>query len=209
MRRGFVLSSHTPWLQPIAARQNSRRSTGPLRADFMDAVRYIVDTLLWLLTLAFVLRLLFQWVRANFRDPMADAIVRVTNWLILPLRKLLPPIGKIDTATVVAVLAIASIRTLAALGLAGQGVGDVIQFLRITVIDLADLLLRIYLFALLLYWLTSFVSPGGYAPGVRLLSQLCEPILKPVRRIIPPIGQIDFSVLWVSIVIGALLVLLR
>ncbi len=175
----------------------------------MEAIRYIVDTLLWLLTLAFVLRLLFQLVRANFRDPMADAIVRVTNWLILPLRRLLPPIGKIDTATVVAVIAVSSIRTFAALGLAGAGVGDVEVFLRVTLVDLAELVLRIYLFAMLLYWLTSFVSPGGYAPGVRLLAQLCEPILKPVRRIIPPIGQIDFSVLWVSIVIGALLVLLR
>jgi YggT family protein len=175
----------------------------------MDAIRYIVDTLLWLLTLAFVLRLLFQWVRADFRDPMADAIVRVTNWLILPLRRVLPPIGKIDTATVVAVIAIASIRTAAALALAGGGIGDVGLFLRITIVNLADLVLRVYLFALLLYWLTSFVSPGGYGPGVRLLSQLCEPILKPVRRIIPPIGRIDFSVLWVSILIGALLVLLR
>ena len=175
----------------------------------MDAIRYIVDTLLWLLLLAFLLRLLFQWVRADFRDPMADAIVRVTNWLILPLRKVLPPVGKIDTATVVAVLAVASIRTLASLALSGEGVGDVGQFLLRVTVDLAGLLLRVYLFALLLYWLTSFVSPGGYAPGVRLLSQLCEPILKPVRRIIPPIGQIDFSVLWVSILIGALLVLLR
>ena len=175
----------------------------------MDAIRYIVDTLLWLLTLAFVLRLLFQWVRANFRDPIADAIVRVTNWLILPLRRLLPPIGKVDTATVVAVLAVASARTLANLSLAGAGLGDLVQFLRMTIVNLADLSLRIYLFALLLYWLTSVVSPGGYAPGVRLLAQLCEPILKPVRRIIPPIGQIDFSVLWVSIAIGALLVLLR
>jgi YggT family protein len=175
----------------------------------MDAIRYIVDTLLWLLTLAFVLRLLFQWVRADFRDPMADAIVRVTNWLILPLRRVLPPIGKIDTATVVAVIAIASVRSFAVLALAGGGTGDAGLFLRFTLINLADLVLRIYLFALLLYWLTSFVSPGGYAPGVRLLAQLCEPILKPVRRIIPPIGQIDLSVLWVSIVIGALLVLLR
>ena len=90
----------------------------------MEAIRYIVDTLLLLLTLAFVLRLLFQWVRADFRDPMADAIVRVTNWLILPLRKVLPPIGKIDTATVVAVLAIASVRTLANSLLMGAGVGD-------------------------------------------------------------------------------------
>jgi YggT family protein len=175
----------------------------------MEAIKYIVDTLLWLLTLAFVLRLLFQLARANFRDPMADAIVRVTNWLILPLRRLLPPIGKVDTATIVAVIAIASVRTAASLALAGEGFSDIGLFLRITAVDLAGLVLRIYLFAMLLYWLASFVSPGGYAPGVRLLSQLCEPILKPVRRIIPPIGQIDFSFLWVSIAIGALLVLLR
>jgi len=71
------------------------------------------------------------------------------------------------------------------------------------------LVLRVYLFAMLIYWLTSMVSPGGYAPGVRLLAQVCEPILKPVRRVIPRIGQIDFSILWVSIAIGALLVLLR
>jgi YggT family protein len=175
----------------------------------MEAIRYIVDTLLWLLTLAFLLRLLFQLVRADFRDPMADAIVRVTNWLILPLRRLLPPIGKVDTATVAAVIAVASVRTAALLGLDGKGVGDLLVFLRVTVIGLIDLTLRIYLFALLLYWLTSFVAPGGYAPGVRLLGQLCEPILKRVRRVIPPIGQIDFSVLWVSIGIGALLILLR
>ena len=67
----------------------------------MEAIRFIVDMLLWLLTLAFMLRFLFQLVRADFRDPMADAIVRVTNWLILPLRRVLPPVGKIDTATVV------------------------------------------------------------------------------------------------------------
>jgi YggT family protein len=175
----------------------------------MEAIRYIVDTLLWLVTLAFLLRLLFQFVRANFRDPMADAIVRATNWLILPLRKVLPPIGKLDTATVVAVVVVASARTAVLLWLDGTGFGDPLVFLRITLVGLVDLTLRIYLFALLLYWLTSFVSPGGYAPGVRLLAQLCEPILKPVRRIIPPIGQIDFSVLWVSIAIGALLILLR
>jgi YggT family protein len=175
----------------------------------MDAIRYIVDTLLWLLTLAFVLRLLFQWVRADFRDPMADAIVRATNWLIMPLRKVLPPVGKVDTATVVAVIAVALLRTGVAIALGGGGFGNVVLLVQLTALDLAGLVLRIYLFALLLYWLTSFVSPNGYAPGVRLLAQLCEPILKPVRRIIPPIGQIDFSVLWVSIVIGALLVLLR
>src|SRR5271170_4183764 len=177
----------------------------------MEAIRYIVDTLLWLLTLAFVLRLLFQLVRADFRDPIADAIVRVTNWLIMPLRRLLPPIGRVDTATVVAVLLAAGARTFVVMAGAGVGVGvgDLIVFLRIALLNLADMVLRIYLFAMLLYWLTGFISTGGYGPGLRLLAQLCEPILKRVRRIIPPIGQIDFSFLWVSIAIGALLVLLR
>ncbi len=175
----------------------------------MEAIRYIVDTLLWLLTLAFVLRLIFQIVRADFRDPMADAIVRITNWLILPLRRVLPPIAKIDTATVLAVLMVASARSAAVLALGGYGYGGPESFLRITLVGLVDTVLRIYLFALLIYWLTSYMSPGGYAPGVRLFGQVCEPLLKPVRKIIPPIGQIDFSVLWISIAIGALLILLR
>src|ERR1700691_946613 len=175
----------------------------------MDALRYIVDTLLWLLTLAFLLRLLFQWVRADFRDPVADAVVRVTNWLVQPLRRILPPVGKVDTATLVSVIAIASATTAAQLALSGLGLGNPLLFLRVTAMSLVDMLLRVYLFALLLYWLTSYLSRGGYAPGVRLLAQLCEPILRPVRRLIPPIGQIDFSVLWVAIAISALLVLLR
>lgn len=175
----------------------------------MEAIKYIVDTLLWLLLLAFLLRLLFQWVRADFRDPMADAIVRVTNWLILPLRRLVPPVGKVDSATVIAVIAVASSRTAILLLLDRAGFADPLLFVRITIVSIVELMLRIYLFALLLYWVTSFISPGGYAPGVRLLAQLCEPILKRVRRVIPPIGQIDFSVLWVSIAIGALLILLR
>jgi YggT family protein len=175
----------------------------------MDAIRYIVDTLLWLLTLAFVLRLLLQMVRADFRDSLADAIVRVTNWLILPLRRLLPPIRTIDTATVIAVIAAACVRSAAMLALNGFGFGDALSFLRLTAVSLIEMVLRIYLFAMLLYWVLSVVAPGGYARGTRLLGQLCEPILKPVRRLIPPIGKVDFSMLWVSIAIGALLILLR
>jgi YggT family protein len=175
----------------------------------MEAIRYIVDTLLWLLTLAFLLRLLFQFVRADFRDPMADAIVRVTNWLILPLRRLLPPLGKVDTATLVAVLIVACARTAATFALSGYGFVDWQIFLRITILNLVDMVLSVYLFALLIYALMSFIAPGGYAPGARLVTRLCEPVLRPVRRLIPPIGQIDFSVLWVSIAICALLKLLH
>ena len=175
----------------------------------MEAIRFIVDMLLWLLLLAFVLRFLFQLVRADFRDPMADAIVRITNWLIRPLRRLLPPIGKLDTATIVSILLIAALRTEALFALQGVWLVDPLGFALITLKELVGMVLKIYLFAMLLYWIGTFVSPGGYAPGIRLLAQLCEPILRRVRRVIPPIGQIDFSFLWVSIAIGALLILLR
>jgi YggT family protein len=199
------------WRPRIAARLNWPPSSAvhDLAGLIVEALRYVVDTLLWLLLLAFILRFLFQLVRADFRDPLADAIVRVTNWLILPLRRILPPMGKIDTATLVSVLLIAGVRTVSLLLLSRVISIDPLFALRLTVVSIIDLILRIYLFALLLYWLVSFIAPGGYASGVRLLSQLCEPILKPVRRHIPPIGQIDFSILWVSIAIGALLILIR
>jgi YggT family protein len=175
----------------------------------MEAIRYIADILTWLLLLAFVLRLLFQLVRADFRDPLADAVVRVTNWLILPLRRVLPPAGKLDTATVIAVLMIALARTWLLLLLLGYGYFNWLAALRMTIVDLAQLVLKIYLFALFAYAIISFIAPGGYSPGTRLISQLCEPVLRPVRKYIPPIGQIDFSVLWLSIAIGALLILVR
>ena len=124
----------------------------------MEAIRYIVDMLLWLLLLAFVLRLLFQLVRADFRDPMADAIVRVTNWLILPLRKLLPPIGKIDTATVVAVLLVAGARTFVMI-LARRRRRRPLVFLRIALLDLVGLVLRIYLFAMSAVLVDQFRQP--------------------------------------------------
>ncbi len=176
----------------------------------MEAIKYIVDTLLWLLKLAFVLRLLFQLVRADFRDPMADAIVRVTNWLILPLRRVATAGRQGRHRDRRRGIAGGLCANLCHHGLGRRWVPAICSYSCASPPSTSrDLLLRIYLFAMLLYWVTSFVSPGGYAPGVRLLAQLCEPILKPVRRIIPPIGQIDFSLLWVSIAIGALLVLLR
>ena len=174
----------------------------------MNAIIYLADTLLWLLTLAFMLRLLLQLVRANFRDPMADALLRVTNWLILPMRRVLPPVGKVDTATVVALGLVAVVRVLVLLALRGFPMAGLAPILTATAVSLADMVLRIYLFALLLYWLTGFVAPGGYAPGIGLVGQLCEPLLRRIRRLIPPIGQVDFSILWASIAIGALLILL-
>ena len=70
----------------------------------MNALYYIVDTLTSLYLGVLILRLIMQMVRANFRNPFAEAILRLTNPLIMPLRRVLPPMGKIDTATVLAII---------------------------------------------------------------------------------------------------------
>src|ERR1700691_4603427 len=75
----------------------------------MNAIIYIVDTLLSLALFVVLARLLLQWTRADFRNPLCQAIVRMTNPLILPLRRILPPIGKVDTASVVAVVIVATV----------------------------------------------------------------------------------------------------
>jgi hypothetical protein len=89
----------------------------------MEAIRFIVDMLLWLLTAGVRAALLFQLVRADFRDPMADAIVRVTNWLICRCGGCCRRIGKIDTATVVRSLLIAACAPSAIFALSGGGFG--------------------------------------------------------------------------------------
>ena len=176
----------------------------------MDAIRYLVDTLFTLLVFAFLLRFLLQLVRADFRDPFADAVVRVTNWLILPLRRVLPPLGKLDTASIVALLLVELAHVAALLALSGAGAGTFAPLLlaRLVAVNLLVMTIKIYLVALLLYAVVSFVSPGAYAPGVALVGQLCDPALRRVRKIIPPIGQIDFSPLWVAIALVAMLILL-
>ena len=70
-------------------------------------------------------------------------------------------------------------------------------------------MLQFYFVAVLLHALLSWVAPGSYSPGAQLLSRLCEPLLSPLRRIVPPIGGLDFSALFVLIGLQALQILLH
>jgi YggT family protein len=174
----------------------------------MTALIFIVDTLLSLALFVVLARLLLQWARADFRNPIAQAIVRLTNPLILPLRRVLPPIGKVDTASVVAVLLVAIIKRGILFALTGYGTPSLEIWAQAILIDLVQALLRTYFYAILLYALLSLIAPSGYSPLQSVLASVCEPILSPVRRLIPPIAGIDLSPLWVVIAIQAILLLL-
>jgi YggT family protein len=154
-------------------------------------------------------RLLLQLTRADFRNPIAQAIVQLTNPLIVPLRRVLPPIGKVDTASVVAVLLVAAVEVAVLSALRGAGLPDWLTWVDALALEIAHTLLWTYCYAILIYWLLSFIAPGGYSPLQSVLTSLCEPVLKPFRRIIPPVAGLDLSPLWATIAIQAILILIR
>jgi YggT family protein len=174
----------------------------------MSALLYLVHTLLSLALFVVLIRLLLQWARADFRNPLCQAVVRLTNPLVLPLRRVLPPIGKVDTASVVAVLLVASVEVLILDGLRGVSFPGVLQFAQDLLLEIAHMLLQTYLFAIFLYALLSLIAPGGYSPLQSVLTSLSEPVLRPIRRLIPAVAGLDLSPLWAIIVIQATLILL-
>lgn len=173
----------------------------------MRALHFILDTLITLYTVVLLLRLIMQLSRADFRNPIARAIVQLTNPVVLPLRRVLPPAGKLDTASLVAVL-LASLLKVWILSLLFSVAPGLVLLLRIALSDVLGLVLKTYLFSIVLNAILSFVAPGNYSPAQSLLSSICDPVLNPFRRIIPPIGGLDLSPLWAIIAIQALLLLL-
>lgn len=175
----------------------------------MSALIYIVETLLTLALVVVLVRLLLQLARADFRNPICQAIVRLTNPLILPLRRVLPPIGKVDTASVVGVIVVAGAEVAVTFALEGIGWVGPWLWLHAVALDIARTLLETYFYAIIVYALLSLVAPGGYSPLQSILAALCEPVLRPFRRLVPAIAGIDLSPLWACILIEALLILLQ
>jgi YggT family protein len=175
----------------------------------VNALVFIVETLLTLALFVFLLRLLLQWSRADFRNPVAQAVVRLTNPLVLPLRRLLPPVGRIDTASVVAVALLAFVEVAILYSMRGVHLSGPLIWLREIVLQIVRTTLWTYFYAIFLYALLSLIAPGGYSPVQSLLTSLCEPVLRPIRTVIPSVASLDLSPLWAAIAIQALLILLR
>jgi YggT family protein len=176
----------------------------------MSALAFILDTLLGLALFVMLARLLLQWTRADFRNPLCQAIVKLTNPVILPLRRMLPPVGKLDTASVVAVVLVAIVKVGGQFWLADLPLAPpALLWVRTVVTEIARTLLWTYFYAIAMYALLSMIAPGGYSPLQSLLATVCEPVLRPIRRVIPGISGLDLSPLWAGIAIQALLILLR
>jgi YggT family protein len=170
-----------------------------------EALVFLVDSLLTIYLYLLILRFVMQLVRADFRNQIAHFVLIVTNPVIMPLRRIFPPVGKIDTASVLAIIAVAAILIGALYMIANHVLLGPVAWMLETARLLVQKFLMFFMGAIFIYAILSWVVPAGYNPTMSLLGAVCEPVLRPFRRLIPPIGGIDLSVLWAMLALGVVL----
>jgi YggT family protein len=167
------------------------------------AAIYVLQTLGSLYLLIVLLRFILQLVRADFYNPLSQFIVNATQPLLKPLRKLIPSIAGLDSASLVLAILIQLLVMAVTLILMGYGVGGfLLQLLVWAVIGVTSLFLKVFYFALIASVILSWVAQGSYSPAVLLINQICEPLLAPFRRILPNMGGLDLSPIFAFIALN-------
>jgi len=153
---------------------------------------FLVKVLFGLYATLVVLRFLLQLTRADFYNPLSQFIVKATKPLLNPLRRVIPGVSGIDVASLVLAWFVLTLEQLAILALAGAGF-QLAGAALLAIPELISLIINVFLFAILIQVIISWINPGGYNPAIGLIHGLTEPLLAPVRRRIPNMGGLDLS----------------
>jgi len=153
---------------------------------------FLISTLISLYILAVMLRFLFQLTRADFYNPLTQFIVKITGPALRPLRRIIPGWGGVDIAALILMLLLQILSVWLVFGLGGRSVGPLNLFI-VAVAQLVDLAFSVFIFAILIQAILSWITPGTYNPVTSVLFSLTEPVLRPVRRLLPPISGFDLS----------------
>lgn len=163
------------------------------------AVLFLVDTLLSLYAMVVLLRFMLQLVRADFYNPLSQFVVRATNPLLRPLRRIIPGAWGIDFAALLLTYLIMLVTVAVLAGIAGAAL-PLVALLAYALLKGLLLLIHLYFFTILVQVILSWVSPG-WSPVAGVLYTLNAPLLRPVQKIIPSLGGIDLSPLIVIILL--------
>lgn len=174
-----------------------------MSSAFSSSMMFLVQTLGGLYIMAVLLRFLLQLVRADFYNPISQAIVKVTSPLLTPLRKIIPGMGGLDMASLILAFLLQMLLVWVLLAMQGIGVSSALlpQIVVLSLKELALEVLNIYMFSLIIIAIASWVAPGSYNPGLMLLHQLTEPLSGRIRKVIPPLGGLDFSLMVLVLII--------
>lgn len=165
----------------------------------LEIIAYLIETFGTLFIGIVLIRFLLQLVRADFYNPISQSIAKLTNPLLLPMRKVIPGLFGIDLASLIlALLLQVLVAELLAFVLWQTFVNPLIVALW-GALGLAQMLTYVALICILVLVVSSFVAPYTQNPFVVLAKQIVEPIIRPIQKFIPPMGGLDFSVMFVGI----------
>jgi len=159
---------------------------------FANAGQIIIQFVFGALIALIVLRVLLQWVRANFYNPICQFLYKATNPVLMPLRKIVPSWRNLDIAGIALAWVVTALKLVLLYATLGEALG-VLGLVVLSLADLIDFVLLLYIVLILARVVISFVGADSYHPIVPLVMQLTEPVLKPIRRVLPSVSGIDFS----------------
>ncbi len=170
--------------------------------SFGNAGVYLLQFVFGALQMLFLLRVLLQLVRANFYNPLCQFIINATNPVLMPLGKLLPRVGRFDSAAALVFFILVAIETWLLFTLFAGASPSPLGLLVFAFADGLDLLLLTMLVIMVVRIIFSWVQPAQGNAIVPLLYQLSDPVMRPAQRLIPPLGGIDFSPILVFLAIN-------
>lgn len=154
---------------------------------------FLVSTLFGLYILAIMLRLILQIVRADFYNPVSRFIVKITNPVLKPLRRFVPGFAGLDMASVIVMLALQMLEIFIITLLRNFPAPDVMGLVLYAFVEIITLGFYVFLISIFILALLSWINPGTYNPINNLLHQITEPVLRPARRLLPPMSGMDLS----------------
>ena len=186
---------------------------------FTSPLTLIVTTLFDLYILLVLLRFMLQMFRANFHNPVSQFIVKVTSPPLKYLRRAIPSIAGQDVAAIVLCLVVTYVKfgLLRLLDAEAVQINNMtayiggVSYLGLLIYSIADLIslfFGIFLIAILIQVVLSWINPGSYNPVLSLIDTLATPALRPFQKLIPPIGGLDISPLFAMLAIVILKMLL-
>lgn len=173
-----------------------------MQGTFIQIALFIVNTLGTLYIGAIVLRFLLQVVRADFYNPLSQMIVKVTNPLLKPFRKMIPGLGGFDLAAVALAFTLQILLIWLLQVIQGGQVGLYGGLIFVwALLALVMLVLSVYMISMFIVAIASFIAPQSSNFALSLMRQLIDPICRPMQKIIPPMGGFDFSFMAVAMII--------
>jgi YggT family protein len=157
---------------------------------FIQIISLVLDVVAGLIAGACLVRLAMQWQRIPFNNPIGQFIFAVSDRLVMPLRRWVPALGRLDTASLVGAWLV-KLTQFTVLWFLGGGQGGLLFVLVLSVIGVMKLAISCLTAVVLIHAVLSWVQPGSM--NLMLIDRLCQPWLAPIRRTIPLVGGIDLS----------------